>query len=178
MGTIVAAEYVTLDGVMEAPAWTGPYFNDELAKLQSDLLFSSDALLLGRVTYEGFAASWPQMEEIEGEFAVRMNTMPKHVASRTLTRTEWNAQLLDGDAADAVAKLKEGPGQFLIYGSADLLNSLLQHNLIDQYRLMTFPVVQGRGKRLFNADVDPRSFRQVSSTTISSGVVVTDYAPV
>lgn len=178
MGTIVAAEYVTLDGVMEAPAWTGPYFNDELAKLQSDLLFSSDALLLGRVTYEGFAASWPQMEEIEGEFAVRMNTMPKHVASRTLTRTEWNAQLLDGDAADAVAKLKEGSGQFLLYGSADLLNSLLQHNLIDQYRLMTFPVVQGRGKRLFNADVDSRSFRQVSSTTTSSGVVVTDYEPV
>ena len=74
MRTVVAAEYVTLDGVMEAPACTGPYFNEELAKLQSDLLFGSDALLLGRVTYEGFAASWPQMEETEGEFAVRMNT--------------------------------------------------------------------------------------------------------
>jgi dihydrofolate reductase len=177
MGIIVAAEFVTLDGVMEAPAWTGPYFNDELAKLQSDLLFDSDALLLGRVTYEGFAASWPKMEQTEGEFAVRMNTMPKHVASRTLTQLEWNASLLQGDVPDAVAELKRGDGALLVYGSAGLLNTLLRHNLVDRYRLMTFPVVQGSGKRLFSADIEPRAFRPISSTTTGSGVVVTDYEP-
>src|SRR6516164_9318291 len=124
MGTIVAAEYVSVDGVMQDPGgvgeieaggWTNPYWNDELAELQSDLLFASDALLLGRVTYEGFAAAWPDMEHEEGTFAEKMNRMPKYVASRTMKTLEWNATLLEGDVAAAIGDLKrESDRTFLI----------------------------------------------------------------
>src|SRR5215831_171377 len=138
MRKVVAAEYVSVDGVMQDPGgvgeieqggWTNPYFNDELAKYQSDQLFASDALLLGRVTYQGFAAAWPAMEETEGEFAVRMNALPKFVASRSLKEPlPWNGKLLTGDLAEAVAKLKEQPGQdILIYGSGQLVNALHRH---------------------------------------------------
>lgn len=149
MGNVIAAEYVTLDGVMEDPTWTGPYWNDELAKLQSDLLFSSDTLLLGRITYQEFAASWPDMEDEEGDFAVRMNTMPKYVASRTLKQAEWNATLLQGGVPEEVLKLKQQPDQnLLIYGSGTLVSTLMQQELIDQYRLIVYPVIMGKGKRL------------------------------
>src|SRR5512133_3929001 len=117
MRNVVAAEFVTVDGVMTDPGgvgeiehggWSNAYFEDELARYQSEQLFASDALLLGRVTFEGFAAAWPSMEETEGEFAVRMNTLPKFVASRSLHEPlPWNGTLLTGDLADEVAKLKE-----------------------------------------------------------------------
>lgn len=177
MGTITAAEYVTLDGVIEGPAWTGPYFNDDLAKLQSDLLFASDALLLGRVTYEGFAAAWPQMEESEGEFAVRMNQLPKYVASTTLTTMEWNATPIGSDVPEAVAKLKETDQNLLIFGSSVLVNTLLRHDLIDRFRLMIFPVVVGHGQRLFQEGPDQKNLRPVATTTTTSGVLVADYEP-
>ena len=151
MGKIVAAEYVSVDGVMQDPGgtegaevggWTNPYWNDELAKLQTDLLFASDALLLGRVTYEGFAAAWPDPEHEQGPFADKMNTMPKYVASRTLTDMEWNAAPIGGDVADEIARLKRDSGQnLLIYGSGSLVRLLLQHGLLDQLRLMIHPVV-------------------------------------
>ena len=96
MGKIVAVEYTTLDGVFEEPAWSGPYFNDELGSWQFRNLAEADALLLGRKTYEGFKASWPQMEESTGEFGVKMNSMPKHVATTTLTEPEWNATFIQG----------------------------------------------------------------------------------
>src|SRR5205809_1008107 len=151
MRKVVAAEYVTLDGVMTDPGgvgeiehggWSNAYFNDELAKYQAEQLFASDALLLGRVTFEGFAATWPAMEETEGEFAVRMNALPKFVASRSLKEPlPWNGTLLKGDLAEEVAKVKEQPGQdILIYGSGQLVNALHPHDLIDEYRLMVFPV--------------------------------------
>jgi dihydrofolate reductase len=177
MGTIIAAEYVALDGVIEAPAWTGPYFNDDLAKLQADLLFASDALLLGRVTYEGFAAAWPRMEESEGEFAVRMNQLPKHVASRTLSTMEWNATPLGPDVVAAVTELKQSDRNLLIYGSGELVNLLLRHDLIDQYRLMIFPVVVGHGKRLFDEGQDTKALRPVATTMTTTGVLVADYEP-
>jgi len=151
VGKIVAAEYVSVDGVMQDPGgvgeieaggWTNPYWDDDLAKLQADLLFASDALLLGRVTYEGFAAAWPDMAHEEGPFADKMNTMPKYVASWTLTAMEWNAAPIGGDVAEEVAKLKRDPGQnLLIYGSGSLVRLLLRHGLIDQLRLMIHPVV-------------------------------------
>jgi dihydrofolate reductase len=116
MRNVVAAEYVTIDGVMQDPGgvgeiehggWSSEYFDDELAKYQSDQLLASDALLLGRVTFEGFAAAWPSMEEAEGEFAIRMNALPKFVASRTLNEPlAWNGTLLKGDLAEKVAKLR------------------------------------------------------------------------
>ena len=188
MGTIVAAEYVSVDGVMQDPGgvgeieaggWTNPYWNDELAELQSDLLFASDALLLGRVTYEGFAAAWPDMEHEEGKFAEKMNRMPKYVASRTLKTLEWNATLLEGDVAAAIGDLKrESDRTFLIYGSGSLLRLLTNHNLIDRYRLMIHPVVLGQGKTLFAHD-DPKKkeFRLIESRTTGTGVAVIDYAP-
>lgn len=186
MGKIVAAEYVTVDGVMQDPGgvgeielggWTHPYFNDELGKFQSELLFASDALLLGRVTFQGFAAAWPDMEESAGEFAVKMNTMPKHVATRTLKELEWNATLIEGEVPDEVARLKQSDQNFLIYGSGTLVNTLMQHDLIDQYRLMIFPVVLGQGKRLFGEGSDKKHLRPVATNTTGTGVIVVDYEP-
>jgi dihydrofolate reductase len=187
MSRIVAAEYVTADGVMQDPGgvgeierggWSNPYWNDELEKFQAELLFASDALLLGRITYEGFAAAWPEMEDDEDEFASRMNTMPKYVASRTLTNTEWNATIIMGEVSEAVAKLKERPDQnLLLYGSSALLNTLLQHDLIDQYRLMIHPVVLGQGKRLFGDASEAKPLRLVDVSTTSTGVMIADYEP-
>jgi dihydrofolate reductase len=187
MSRIVAAEYVTADGVMQDPGgvgeierggWSNPYWNDELAKFQAELLFASDALLLGRITYEGFAAAWPEMEDDDDEFASRMNTMPKYVASRTLTNTEWNATIIMGEVSEAVAKLKERPDQnLLLYGSSALLNTLLQHDLIDQYRLMIHPVVLGQGKRLFGDASEAKPLRLVDVSTTSTGVMIADYEP-
>ena len=140
MRTLKLAMYVSLDGVVEDPAWTGPFWDEQLSDLQAAYLYPSDALVLGRVTYEGFAAAWPSMEESTGEFGVKMNAMPKFVASRTLAGAEWNAEIIQGDVADAVAKLKEEPGgDLLVYGSGDLVDELTKHGLIDEYRLMSIP---------------------------------------
>jgi dihydrofolate reductase len=174
MRQVKLAMYVSVDGVVENPAWTGPFWNDELAKLQQDYLFASDALLLGRVTYEGFAAAWPTMTDT-GEFGVKMNTMPKFVASRTLDRGEWNATILKGDLTAEVARLKEAPGRdLLIYGSGDLVDELTRHGLIDEYRLMVHPVIVGTGKRLFN-HVSTTTLRLVDSLTTGTGVAVLTY---
>ena len=174
MSKIIAAEYLTLDGVMENPAWTAPYFNDELGEFQSELMTTCDALLLGRLTYEAFAAAWPSMPDAPG--VDRMNSLPKYVASRTLTTADWNAQVIEGNVAAAVARLKQEPGQnLLIYGSGQLVEYLRQHNLIDEYRLMVFPVVLGSGQRLFATA--PTDFKLKSSHTTSTGVLVLTYLP-
>jgi dihydrofolate reductase len=186
MRKVVAAEYVTLDGVMTDPGgvgeielggWSTEYFDDDLAKDQSEQLLASDALLLGRVTFEGFAAAWPSMEETEGEFAVRMNALPKFVASKSLREPlAWNGTLLKGDVAEEVAKLKEQAGQdVLIYGSGELVNTIHPHRLIDEYRLMVFPVTLGVGKHLFRAGTEKRDLRLVDTKTTDSGVVVLTY---
>jgi dihydrofolate reductase len=173
MCKVVAAEYLTLDGVMENPAWTAPYFNDELGEFQSELMQAADALLLGRVTYEAFAGAWPNMPDAPG--ASMMNSLPKYVASCTLQTASWNAQLIEGEVAAAVKKLKQEPGQnLLIYGSGQLVEYLRQHQLIDTYRLMIFPVVLGNGKRLFTTGIGSE-FKLVSSHTTSTGVLVLTY---
>src|SRR5437763_7704414 len=175
MRKIKLAMYVAMDGVVDGPAWTGPYWNDELAKLQYDYLFSSDALLLGRVTYEGFAEAWPKMTDT-GDFGVKMNTMPKFVASRTLDKTEWNATLLRGDLATAVATLKAEDGaDLLIYGSGTLVDELTRAGLIDEYRLMLYPVIAGAGKRWLNQPLPATDLRLVDSTMTSTGVAVLTY---
>jgi dihydrofolate reductase len=185
---VIAAEYVTVDGKMTDPGgvgeieqggWSNQYFNDELAKYQSDQLLASEALLLGRKTFEGFAAAWPQMEETEGEFAVKMNSMPKYVASRSLTEPlEWNGTLLKGDVAKEVAKLKQGSGgDILIFGSGKLVNSLLPHNVIDEYKLMVFPVVLGAGSSLFEAGAQLTALKPTDMNTTSTGVVMLTYQP-
>ena len=178
MRKIKLAMYVSLDGVVENPAWTGPFWDNELAKLQYDYLFASDALLLGRVTYEGFASAWPKMADT-GEFGVRMNTMPKFVASHTLDTAEWNANILKGDVPTAVAQLKEQPGRdLLIYGSGNLVDELTRHRLIDEYRLIVHPVIVGSGKRLFSGLTSGFSTTNLyleDATTTGSGVVVLTY---
>ncbi|MVN75730.1 dihydrofolate reductase [Hymenobacter sp. HMF4947] len=176
MRNIIAAIYLTLDGVMEHPAWTGPYFNDELGAAQHRLLFESDALLLGRVTYQGFAQAWPNVPDTDG-FANRMNSLPKYVTSRTLTTPEWNAQLLPGpDATEAVRQLKQQPsGNLLLYGSGALADTLRQHDLIDEYQLMVFPVVLGQGQRFFREGSAPTDLQLVGVQTTSTGVSILTY---
>jgi dihydrofolate reductase len=184
MGKIVAAEYLSLDGVTEDPGstgafehrgWTLPYWNDALAKYQSDQLFASDALLLGRVTYEEFVASWPLRSG--DPFTDRMNSLPKFVASTTLEEPlEWNATLLKGDVAVEVAKLKQQPGQdILIYGSGELVNTLMQHNLIDVYRVMLYPLALGTGKRFFKEGGDKTTLTLTDVSTNDAGVVMLTY---
>jgi dihydrofolate reductase len=175
MRTLKLAMYVSLDGVVEDPAWTGPFWSDELSNLQADYLYASDALLLGRVTYEGFAAAWPTMEESTGDFGKKMNSMPKYVASNTLQEAEWNASILNGDLATEVSNLKEQPGgDLLIYGSGNLVDQLTRLGLIDEYRLMTHPVLVGSGKRLFTESTQT-TLRLTDCTTTSTGVVVATY---
>ena len=176
MGKIVAVEYVTLDGVFENPAFSQPYFNDELSGWQDENLQEADALLLGRKTYEGFAAAWPQMEEATGHFGVKMNSMPKHVATTTLTRPEWNATFIQGEVADAVRELKAGPQSLLINGSADLVNYLTRHNLIDEYRIMVYPVVQGEGRKLWDEGTKI-ALTLTGTWQTKTGVDVVTYVP-
>jgi dihydrofolate reductase len=181
MRRVVAAEYLSLDGVTEDPGpageyehrgWTVPYWNDDISKWQTDQLFASDALLLGRVTWEEFVASWPLRSG--DPFTDRMNSLPKFVASTTLDESlEWNSTLLKGDVADAVGKLKEEPGEdLLIYGSGALVNTLMPHNLIDEYRLMIYPLVLGRGRRFFRDGNDKTALALKRTETASTGVTM------
>jgi dihydrofolate reductase len=186
MRKVVAAEYLSLDGVTQDPgpagdfehrAWTVPYWNDELATYQSDLLFASDALLLGRVTWQEFAASWPLRSG--DPFTDRMNSIPKFVASATLNEPlEWNSTLLTGDLAEEVRKLKQQPGKdLLIYGSGELVNTLMQHNLIDLYRVMLYPLALGSGKRFFREGGNKMTLSLTDAKTTSTGVTVLTYQP-
>ena len=177
---VIVSTYVTLDGVMEAPEkWSLQFFNEEAAEYARDQLFASDALLLGRETYEGFAAAWPSMTDEEG-FADRMNALPKFVVSTTLEEPlEWNnSTLIKKNVAEEVSNLKQQSGQdILIYGSADLMQTLMQHDLIDEYRIWIEPVVVGSGKRLFKDGSDTTVLRLVDTKTISTGVVILTYQP-
>jgi dihydrofolate reductase len=174
MRKVVLSEYLSLDGVMENPAWTAPYWSDEIAAFKYAELFESDALLLGRVTYEGFASAWPSMTDEQG-FADRMNNLPKFVATRTLDQLTWNAQPIKEPVVDTIAALKQQPGEnILIYGSGDLAQTLIAHQLIDEYRLMIYPVVLGSGQRLFR---DATTLQLAETKAFGSGVVLMTYHP-
>src|SRR5262249_26546482 len=162
----------SVDGVVDDPAWTAPFWNDELSRMQKEQLFRSDALLLGRITYQAFAEAWPHHTDPDG-FADRMNSLPKYVASRTLKKLDWNATPIDGDVAAAVSKLKQqSGGDLLIYGSAGLVSSLMPHDLIDEYRLMIHPVVVGRGRHVVRDGVPAKTLKLAGAQTLTSGVVV------
>ena len=176
MGTIVAVEYLTLDGVMESPSWSFPYFNEELQRFQYDNLFAADALLLGRVTYDGFKAAWPSMTDEKG-FAERMNGMPKYVATRAGGVPEWNATFLEGDLVQAVTRLKATARALLVNGSGDLVNQLAAAGLVDEYRFMIYPVVAGPGKQLFDQRAAGLALTLTGSWTSASGVAVLTYQP-
>jgi dihydrofolate reductase len=179
MRKIVATEYVTLDGVMDEPGvWSGPFFNDEAAKFKYDELFASDVLLLGRVTYEGFAKAWPTMEGT-GDFGERMNSMPKVVVSTTLQNPEWtNSRVISANVVEEMAKLKDEPGQdILLSGSGKLLRTLMEHDLVDEYRLMLHPIVLGGGKKLFEDETQTKTLKLVETKPFASGIVVLTYHP-
>ena len=175
MRKIIVSTYVSLDGVIEAPEkWSLKFWNDEHAKYAHDQLFASDALLMGRKVYKDFAASWPSRRN---EFADRMNGLPKHVVSTTLEEAEWNnSTIIKENVAEELSRLKEQPGQdILMYGSADLMHTLMEHDLIDEYRIWVHPVVLGSGKRLFRDESETKILRLVDTTTFSSGVVLLSY---
>ena len=186
MGRIVVTEFISLDGVIEAPGggedfkhggWSFEISRgDEGDQFKLDETMASAALLLGRRTYEGFAAAWPTRD---GEFADKFNTMPKYVVSSTLTDPEWNnSTVLSGDVAEAVAKLKaEQDGDIVVHGSAQLVQALLDNDLVDELRLMVFPVVLGSGKRLFGETTDKKPLQLVESKTVGEGVSILVYAP-
>ena len=176
---LVATEYLSLDGVFEEPGkWSFPFFNDEAGQFKWSELQASDALLLGRKTYEGFAAAWPTMKGT-GEFGEKMNSMTKYVVSSTLDKVEWTgSKLVKGDVAAEVRKLKNEPGHdLLLSGSAMLLNALMQANLIDLYRFMLHPIVLGKGKRLFADGGDKRILDLPETKRFSSGIVILEYGP-
>ena len=172
MRTLAATLFMSLDGVVESPEkWSFQFWSDETQKFKLNELRITDALLLGRVTYEGFAAAWPSRKDTDG-FADRFNNMPKFVVSKTLKKLDWNnSHLIKGDLATEVSRLKQQEGQdIVIHGSPTLIRSLLPHDLIDEYRLLVYPLVLGRGKRLFD-DASQAKLKLAESEAFSKGVV-------
>jgi dihydrofolate reductase len=189
MGKLVVGTFVSLDGVMQAPGapnedteggfehggWTVPLFDEGMGEVMTELVNKADALLLGRKTYEIFAASWPLVGD-EDPIGSKMNSMPKYVASRTLESVEWNnSSLLQGDVADEVPKLKEQHGEINVTGSGNLIQSLLRDDLVDEFQLLIFPVLVGSGKRLFAGGTIPRGLRLVDTQTSETGVTINRY---
>jgi dihydrofolate reductase len=190
MRVLVAGTFLTLDGVMQGPGgpdedrsggfehggWSVGYWDDAMGELITEWTARADALLLGRTTYEIFAAHWPHVSADDPVGSV-LNRVPKYVASTTLSTVEWNnSTLLEGDVPTAVNALKgSGTGEIQVHGSAGLLQTLIEHDLIDEYRLWTFPVLLGSGKRLFDGGTVPAGLELVDDRTFSSGVVVNRY---
>jgi dihydrofolate reductase len=186
MSKVIVTEFVSLDGVMEAPGggegfkhagWTFKINRGEEGdQFKLDETRDAEALLLGRVTYEGFAAAWPSLK---GEFADKLNSMPKYVVSSTLEEPEWNnSTVLKGDVVEEVQKLRQRlGGNIVVHGSAQLVQTLVEHDLVDELRLMVFPVVLGTGKRLFGDTSDTKPLRLVNSKTVGDGIAILIYEP-
>ncbi len=186
MRKLVVSESITLDGVFEGPArtpyepfeqagWTEPYFSEEHMKYVSEGMAGGDALLVGRVTYEGFAASWTRQT---GPVADFMNNVAKYVVSTTLKKAEWNnSTLISGNVAEEIARLKQQPGKNIaVLGSGALVRALMAYDLVDEYSLLVYPVVLGAGKRLFGGE-NKTSLRLREARAFSSGVVFLSYEP-
>ena len=179
MRKLIVSSQISMDSVVENPQnWVFDYVNDEFFKYASDQLAAADALIMGRITYEGFAEAWSARAGADA-FADRMNSLPKYVASRTLQGSlTWNANLIQGDIAQEVAKLKEGPGGAILqYGSGELTRTLLKHGLIDEFRVMVFPVAAGTGLRVFES-IQQTPMKLLETQTFSTGVVILHYQPV
>lgn len=190
MSTLVVGTFLTLDGVMQGPGapdedrsggfahggWVVPHFDHVLGRAMDEWMARADALLLGRRTYELFAAHWPHAGD-DDPIALALNSLPKHVASRTLERVDWhNSSLIAGDVAEAVAELKSRlGGEIHVHGSGELVQTLMAHDLVDEYRLRIFPVLLGSGKRLFAAGTAPAGLHLVDTATTGTGVVMQTY---
>jgi dihydrofolate reductase len=185
MGEIVVDMFMTLDGIVQAPGgrdedgeggfqyggWQGPLFDDEQGRVMAESIPSTDAVLLGRKTYDIFAAYWPHAPA-DDPFAVHLNRIPKFVASRTRTSVDWtNSQLIKGELAEQVAHLKQQFGQIHTIGSSDLVHTLLQHDLVDRFNLWLYPLILGTGKRLFVEGAAPTSLALVSSRAFGTGAL-------
>lgn len=187
---LVIRAFVTLDGVMQAPGgpdedrsggfahggWLWPFAHEEMEQATTEFLQNADVLLLGRKTYEIFASYWPNMED-DTAIGARLNAMPKLVASRTLEQTTWrNTTIIDGPVAKAIRALKrEGGGPIVTQGSADLIQTLLREDLVDEFVVLTFPVTVGAGKRLFGEGTRAKAMRLVSTQSFPTGVVLHRY---
>src|SRR3989440_6285767 len=186
MRKVIVSEFVTLDGVMEDPGgaegfkhggWSFQFGSADQQQFKVEELFKADALLLGRRTYQGFAAAWPTMPGT-GAYGERMNSLPKYVFSTTLSDMTWNATLLQGDLEEALSRLRQEDGQdILVFGSGQLVHALHERDLIDEYRLMVFPVVLGSGRRLFSGGNEKKVLKLVETRTLGSGVVLLTYQP-
>jgi class 3 adenylate cyclase len=186
---LVVTAFVTLDGIIEAPgfdehrsgrnAWALRFQTEDDEVFNKDQAMSADAFLLGRRTWQIWAAFWPTQTTGDHDLIDKMNSVPKYVVSNTLERADWNnTTIISGDIAGRVAKLKEQPGgDMLVYGSPDLVDELLRHELIDEYRLLIYPVILGSGKRLFRDRIDTHYLRLAESRTFGSGVVLLRYVP-
>jgi dihydrofolate reductase len=184
MRKLIVSEFVTLDGVMEAPGgepshphsgWVFDHMSPEQEHYKLDEVMDAESLLLGRVTYEGFSAAWPS---VEGDFGDKMNSMPKHVASTTLRDPQWNATVLEGDVPSAVQALKDGDGgSILVAGSSTLVRMLLLKSLVDELRLMVFPVSIGHGLRVFPEERAKLPWKLVDQRTFPTGVMALTYRP-
>jgi dihydrofolate reductase len=186
MGKIVVTEFVSLDGVMEDPGGSENFAHggwsfkvdrgEEGDRFKLEEAFAADALLLGRTTYEGFAEAWPTRE---GEFADKFNSMPKYVVSTTLEHAGWtNSKVLGGNVVEAVTRLREdSEDEIVVHGSARLAQTLLEHDLVDELRLMVFPVVLGSGKRLFGETRAAKPLQLVDARTVGAGVQILVYRP-
>jgi len=183
MGRIVVTEFISLDGVIEAPGggedykhagWTFEFDRGEEGDaFKLDEVLEADAQLLGRRTYEGFAAAWPNYSDEVG-FASKMNSMPKYVVSKTLESADWNnSTILSGDLVDDVTKLKnEVDGVILVAGSAQLVQGLIAHDLVDELRLMVFPILLGEGKRLWGEMSEKKQFKLADTKTVGEGIAI------
>jgi dihydrofolate reductase len=177
MSKLIITEFITLDGMFEDPAPPPGYPSSEIGKFKYDELFASDALLLGRTTYQGFAKYWPTMKGTS-DFADRMNSLPKFVATTTLNNLEWNATVLEGDIVTAVNTLKQQEGQnLLVYGSGTFAQTLLKHGLADELRLLVYPLVRGVGRHFFSGQ-DMLSLKLASSREMGAGVILLTYKPI
>jgi dihydrofolate reductase len=176
MRKVVVSEFVTLDGVMEDPRWTFQFPGNHMFT-KSEELFASDALLLGRVTYEGFATAWPTMRMEPMDYADRMNGIRKYVVSNTLKDAKWNnSRIISENVKEEVSNLKaeEGAGSLLVYGSCALVNFLAQQNLVDEYRLLVYPIVLGKGRRLFKEGT-AATLKLLEAKAFDSSVVLLRY---
>lgn len=175
MRNIVVTEFLSLDGVMEEPAWTFEYWNDQIAKFKGEESSASDALLLGRVTYQGFAEAWPDSKD---EGADYFNSVRKYVVSTTLVKAEWNnSELIKDNIVEEITKLKQLDGKdIIVHGSATLVQTLIQHDLVDSYRLLVYPLVLGKGKRLFKEGTTVK-LELVETRSFSTGVSALIYEP-
>ena len=190
MAKLVVTTFVTLDGVMQAPGgpdedrsggfehggWLVPHFDEATGAFMNEVFERPAAFLLGRKTYEIFAGYWPQVTDEDDPIASKLNSLPKYVASRSLESADWQSSTVIRDVPAEVVKLKEQPGgELQVHGSGDLIQTLIEHDLVDAYNVLTFPVVLGTGKRLFPEGVTPGALRLTGSRTTGTGVVISAY---